>query len=191
MAGTKERIIGAAASLFQRRGYVGSGLKQISADSQAPFGSLYHFFPGGKEQLAAETLRFSGKWYQALVEAVWDNSPDSVSAARNVFEGAAATLVQTDYADACPIATVALEVASTNENLRQVTAAIFEEWLGAATTRLCAAGMEPATAREVAILVIAALEGGFLLSRAAKTTEAMEVLGRLVARAVDDALPPR
>ena len=186
--------MGAAATLFQRRGYTGSGLKQISAESGAPFGSLYHFFPGGKEELAAEALRWSGQGYQLLVEAVIDNSPDMVAGVGAAFAGAAETLRQTDYADACPIATVALEVASTNDRLRQVTAEIFEGWIDAATERLAAAGVAADRARPLAMLTIAALEGGFLLSRAAKTTEAMDAIGALmtdvVRRAMEDAPAP-
>ena len=51
-AGTKERIVNASAELFRRQGYTGTGLKQVVAEADAPFGSLYHFFHGGKEQLA-------------------------------------------------------------------------------------------------------------------------------------------
>ena len=187
-AGTRDRIVGATATLLQRQGYPGSGLKQISTESGAPFGSLYHFFPGGKVELAAEALRWSGEGYQLLVEAVIDSSPDIVSGIGNAFTAAAETLRLSDYADACPIATVALEVASTNETLRKVTAEIFEAWIAATTGRLHDAGLPVERARELAILAIAALEGGFLLSRAAKQTEAMESLGRLVTDAVRRAL---
>ena len=183
-AATRDRIVAATASLFQRRGYTGSGLKQISTESSAPLGSLYHFFPGGKEELAAETLRWSGEGYQLLVEAVFDSAPDVVAGVTAVFAVAGETLRLSDYADACPIATVALEVASTNEPLRQVTAEIFERWLAAATARFEAAGVAPEEARRLATLTIAALEGGFLLSRAAKSTEPMDHLGAVVTDAV-------
>src|SRR5205085_10478510 len=102
---TRERIIQASSALFMERGYSASGLKQISEASAAPIGSLYHFFPGGKEELAAETLRTSGAAYQALVEAVFDSAPDVVTGVRDCFAGAADVLRETDYADACPIAT--------------------------------------------------------------------------------------
>ena len=49
-----------SAELFRRQGYTATGIKQILAAANAPFGSLYHFFPGGKEQLGAETIRASG-----------------------------------------------------------------------------------------------------------------------------------
>src|SRR6266540_1285036 len=128
MTSTRDRIVDSSAELFRRQGYTGTGLKQIVAAAGAPFGSIYHFFPGGKEELGAAVIRSGGAFYEALVTAVWDAIPDTITAVGDVFAGAAETLRQTDYADACPIATVAREVASTNETLRAATAEVFEAW---------------------------------------------------------------
>src|SRR3954470_7019588 len=171
-----------------QRGYAASGLKDISKAGSAPIGSLYHFFPGGKEELAAETLRTSGEAYQALVEAVFDSEDGIVAGVRACFDGAAATLESTDYADACPIATVALEVASSNERLRVVTNAVFERWIDAAATRLEEGGVDPERTRDIATVLVAALEGGFLLSRAAKRTEPMRAVGDAMVALVEAAL---
>jgi AcrR family transcriptional regulator len=57
---TRTRILDASGELFRRRGYSGTGLKAILAASDAAYGSLYYFFPGGKEELAAATLRAGG-----------------------------------------------------------------------------------------------------------------------------------
>lgn len=119
------------------------------------------------------------------------SEPDIVDAIRAVFDGAAEVLVASDYADACPIATVALEVASTDEELRQVTAAVFEDWLTSMTTRLLTEGIDETTSRELSILFVASLEGGFLLSRAAKDPAPMRTLGSQVAATVARALPGR
>ena len=51
---TRERIVEAGAMLFRRQGWSGTGMKQIAAAAAAPFGSIYHFFPGGKDELSAE-----------------------------------------------------------------------------------------------------------------------------------------
>src|SRR5689334_12067530 len=107
---TRERIVQASAELFRRQGYAATGVKQIVSAAQAPFGSLYHFFPGGKEQLGAEAIRTSGALYELLIPAVFGPAPDVVSGVSDFFAGAAAHLVDTGYEDACPIATVALEV---------------------------------------------------------------------------------
>src|SRR6201997_5624484 len=97
MPDTRERIIQASADLLRRQGYAATGVKQIVAAAQAPFGSVYHFFPGGKEQLGAEAILVSGKLYEELIPAVFDPAPDPVTAVRWFFDGAAQHLVETDY----------------------------------------------------------------------------------------------
>jgi AcrR family transcriptional regulator len=176
-ADTKERIVNATAELFRRQGYTGTGLKQIVAEADAPFGSLYHFFPGGKEQLGDEVIRRAGHFYFLLFEAIFEAAPDIVTATSDFFSGAAETLRATDYADACPIATVALEVASTNETLRIATADVFESWIAAATERAAEAGITRRKARRLAISFLASLEGAFVLSRAMRSTEPLEIAG--------------
>ena len=92
MTETRDRIIDASAELLRRQGYAATGVKQIVTAAQAPFGSLYHFFPGGKEELGAEAIRRSGALYELLIPAVFDPAPDLVSAVRAFFAGAAAHL---------------------------------------------------------------------------------------------------
>jgi AcrR family transcriptional regulator len=185
---TRDRILDTTAELFRRHGYTGTGLKQIVAQANAPFGSIYHHFPGGKEQLGGEVIRRSGRMYFELFELIMDNADDFVSGIGDFFAGAAMTLEATDYADACPIATVALEVASTNEPLRAATAEVFESWVDGAAARGVAAGVAPDRAREVSLLIIAALEGAFVLCRAMRTTEPLAVAGATAVAAVREAL---
>ncbi len=185
---TRDRIVGSSAELFRRQGYAGTGIKQILATASAPFGSLYHFFPGGKEQLGAETIRSSGRLYLQLFAAVAADQPDAPSAIAAFFAGAADTLVQTDYADACPIATVALEVASTSEQLREACAEVFESWIAAAGAYFAAAGIDAPAARELALSVLCLLEGAFVFCRAMRTTEPLRVAGASAVAAVRQAL---
>lgn len=185
---TKERIVYASAELFRRQGYAGTGLKQILAAADAPFGSLYHFFPGGKEQLGDEVLRTAGEFFGRLYETIADDAPDYATGVGDFFDGAAQTLIDTDFADACPIATVALEVASTNETLRQATADVFEGWIAAGTERGVEAGLSAPRARALAISIVALIEGGFVLSRAARSTEPMKATGAVAVAAVRAAL---
>jgi AcrR family transcriptional regulator len=125
---TRDRIVDASAELFRRQGYAATGVKQIVDEAKAPFGSIYHHFPGGKEQIGAEAIRVSGKLYEQLIPAVLDVAPDPVTGVRMFFAGAAQHLVETDYEDACPIATIALEVSSSSETMREACAEVFESW---------------------------------------------------------------
>ncbi len=187
MATTRERILDTTAELFRRYGYTGTGIKQIVAEANAPFGSIYHHFPGGKEELGEEVIRRAGQMYQELVEAVIDAAPDLTRGVRDAYIGAAEVLRATDYADACPIETVALEVASTNDRLRQATADVFESWIQSATERLVADGIRRPQARELAVWFVAALEGAFVLCRAMQSTEPLEILARRMSAAVASA----
>ena len=175
--GTRDRILYTSAELFRRQGYAATGLKQVTAQALAPFGSLYHFWPGGKQQLADEVLRTGGDFFLALYRHVMGEAPDLLTGVRDFFTGAGETLVATDWADACPIATVAGEVASTNDVLRRATADVFELWLGALAADLEAAGVDPPHARSLALSVLAILEGAFLLCRSLRSTEPMRAAG--------------
>jgi AcrR family transcriptional regulator len=189
--GTRERIVTRSAELFRRQGFAGTGVKQIVAEASAPFGSLYHFFPGGKEQLGEEVIRWSGGIYGLLIDAFFKPGEDPVAATGNFFAAAAVAVRESGYADACPIATVALEVSSTNEPMRQACADVFNGWFDSATERLVECGLSRKRSRALAISMIASLEGAFVLSRALRSTEPIEVAGATVTAEVRQAMAKR
>lgn len=178
---TRERFVTETAALLRIQGYAATGVQQIIAAARAPFGSLYHHFPGGKAELAAEAIRTSGAAYVALVPAVLDPVPDLATGVRVFFATAADNLTASGYADACPIATVALEVASTNEILRQATADVFDGWLAFGTAYFVGRGLSEELARALTLAVVTALEGAFVLDQATRRTEALAMGGEVVA----------
>ncbi|WP_223843183.1 TetR family transcriptional regulator C-terminal domain-containing protein [Amycolatopsis methanolica] len=131
----------------------------------------------GEEQLAEEVIRSSGMEYGKLFDLLIAPAPDLVTGLEQAFAAAAVTLRETDYADACPIATVALEVASTNETLRRATAEVFEAWIVTGTGVFTRLGLSEDDARRLAIAVISSLEGAFVLSRSLRDVEPLAVAG--------------
>ncbi len=186
---TKERILETTAELFRRHGYTGTGMKQVVRAASAPFGSLYHHFPGGKEQLGEEVIRRSGAMYGELFATIARESDDLLAYVDNVFTGAADALVASEYEDACPIATVAMEVASTNEPLRLATADVFQSWLdGWQATLVRWGGIEDERARTLAFELLGAMEGAFVLCRALRSPEPMLAAGAAAVERVREAL---
>ena len=122
-------------------------------------------------------IRDSGARYQVLVETIWDGAPDLMSSVAPSSTARPRTLEATDFAVACPIATVALEVASTNEALRSATSEVFASWIAACTARLEAANIPAEDARVLALTLISLLEGAFMLSQAMKSIEPMRAAG--------------
>jgi AcrR family transcriptional regulator len=188
---TREKILDASGELFRRQGYTGTGVKQILAEAGAPFGSLYHFFPGGKAALGAETVRRSGFLYGLLLGEYIPPEVELLDGVRAFFAAAARDLAESDYADACPIATVALEVSSTNEEMRLACAEVFDAWIEGGTWRFELAGIDRPRARELVIQMLAGLEGAFVLARALRSPEPVLAAGAASEAAVGAALPRR
>jgi len=184
MTATRQRILDASADLMRLQGYAATGVKEIVTAARAPFGSLYHFFPGGKEQLGAETVRHSGAEYGKLLPTVLGADPDLERAVRTFFDLAAAHLLETDYEDACPIATVALEASSRSEMIRQACADVFGDWIDEGSAIVRRHGVPDPHARRLVIEMLAGLEGAFVLCRATRSTAALEVIGDASVRAV-------
>src|SRR5664279_3004443 len=99
MTGTRDRILMATNELFRRQGYNGTSLKQVTTAASAPTGSLYHFFPGGKDELTLTVVTTSGETYRQLFELIAGAASDPAQIVTDYFEGAADTLEESDFID--------------------------------------------------------------------------------------------
>lgn len=185
---TRQRILVATNELFRRQGYNGTSLSQVVKTSGATTGSVYHFFPGGKAELAAEVLRTSGLAYQELVMAILDAAPDLATGMTDAFAAASTLMEETDFIDPCPIGTIAREVASTHDPLRVVANEVMRGWVDALTQLLLQAGGRPDRSAAIASLVITSIEGGFVMTRAARDTTHFREVGEMLSEVVANEL---
>ncbi len=186
---TKERLLAASAQLFRKQGYWGTGLSEITAQGPAPWGSLYHFFPGGKEQLGVEALRHSGAGYQRLIDSVFGRSDDPVEAIEAFFGLMIDALERSGFADGCPIATVALDVATSSEPLRQACSDVLSAWTDQIADYLRPTYAERADA--LAVLALSTFEGATVLSRAHRDTAPLRQARDLLTAALRAGLAAR
>jgi AcrR family transcriptional regulator len=178
---TRESILTAAAELMRRKGYGAVGMKDVVAASGAPIGSLYHHFPGGKAQIAREALINAGTAYGLLIPTLVDPHDDLGEAVASVFAQAAVDMAETGFANMCPVASVAAEVADTIEELRDATACVFTGWLDGGTAYFVARGLSHDEARDLTVALVGALEGAFVLARTLRDTEPLLAAGRVLA----------
>ena len=178
---TRESILTAAAELMRQKGYGAVGMKDIAAASGAPIGSLYHHFRGGKEQIAREALVNAGNAYGLLIPSIVDEHDDLGEAVDAVFTQAAEDMAATGFANMCPVASVAAEVADTVEPLRDAMAEVFTGWLDGGTAYFVARGLPESQARDVTTAIVAGLEGAFVLARTLRSTEPLLSAGRVLA----------
>jgi AcrR family transcriptional regulator len=178
---TRESILTATAELMRHKGYGAVGMKDVVAASGSPIGSLYHHFPGGKAQIAREALTSAGTAYGLLIPTLVDPHDDLGEAVEYVFNQAAADMAETGFANMCPVASVAAEVADTVEELRETAVDIFTGWLDGGTAYFASRGLPDGTARDLTVTLVGALEGAFVLARTLRDTEPLLAAGRVLA----------
>jgi len=178
---TRESILTAAAELMRHKGYGAVGMKDIAQASGAPIGSLYHHFRGGKVQIAREALINAGAAYALLIPSIVDSYTDLGDAIDAVFTQAAEDMADTGFANMCPVASVAAEIADTVEELREASATVFAGWVDGGSAYFASRGIDASQAREVTLVLIGALEGAFVLARTLRSTEPLLAAGRALA----------
>ncbi len=179
---SKRRMIESAALLFREQGYSGTGFRDVIEHSGAPRGSIYHHFPGGKSELAAETMRYAGDVVEARVaRAARDGNP--ATALHAYLDWWQHTLVSTDFRAGCPVVAVAVE---THDESAVVAAAaeVFGRWERTFAAMLRDAGVPRARAARLATLTVAAIEGAVVLCRAERTTQPLRDVGRELEAAI-------
>jgi TetR/AcrR family transcriptional repressor of lmrAB and yxaGH operons len=169
-------MIRTMAALLRRQGYAATGWRQVISESGTPWGSQAHHFPGGKQQLAAEAVTGAGAAYERMLRGALGSShpADAITAWADL---AAAQLEASGWADGCPVATVALEEAARSDMLASACSAAFTGWQSVLTESIAASGAPPAEAASLATLVLAGIEGGLLLARAARDPAPLRTVG--------------
>ena len=182
---SKQQMVKSAAVLFRERGYSGTGFRDVIEHSGAPRGSIYHHFPGGKAELATETVRYAGSYIGAQIERLaQDGDPAAVLRAfvgwwRKLLEGS-------DFRAGCPVVAVAVE-AHDDDAIVAATGEAFADWERAVASTLRRSGATPARARRVATLCIAAIEGAVVMCRAQRSTQPLLDVGRELEQAIEAA----
>ena len=185
MLGTRARIVHACVDLMRSRGFRGTGLKEVTTAAAATTGSLYHFFPGGKDELVREVIREDGAAHEAVFIDIAREASGPGDAIATFFSQAADILEQTDYVDLCPIGTVAGETASSNEAVRGACEDVFSGWQRVVAAELVGAGLDAEDAGELSATTVSALLGGFVLVRTQRSGAPLRAAGRLVRELVD------
>ncbi|MEU6949029.1 TetR/AcrR family transcriptional regulator [Streptomyces sp. NPDC046316] len=183
-AGTRERIVRTTSRLMQRQGYEGTGIKQISREAGATLGSVYHFFPGGKQELGTAAVRLGDEEFTEFLHAALDAESEPEKALVALTTALAQGLRESDWLDGCPVTSTVVGTATSAPAIQQAAADAFARWRAVVAGRLAATGFAEADAEELAHTVIATLEGAELAAQTARSTVPLEVAGRHLARLV-------
>jgi AcrR family transcriptional regulator len=165
-------MIRSAAVLFRERGVYGTSLSDVVEHSSAPRGSIYHWFPGGKAQLAEEATRYSGEFIAGGIAAALEED-DPVAAVRAFAALWQEILSDSDFSAGCPIVSATLE-GDRAPAARDAAGAAFARWQELLADAFGRRGVAPARAKSLATLAIAAVEGAIVISRAQRSSAPLE-----------------
>jgi AcrR family transcriptional regulator len=190
-AGPRERMVRSAMALMCRQGVSGTGLREVVAHAEAPRGSLQHYFPGGKEQLVREALALAGATAARTVGRLADGPPfgagDVLAAMVDAWRR---WLVESDFAQGCPVVATVADAAVDSGGLRTATADAFAEWQAGVEAALRAAGVPAGRAPGLATLLVSALEGAIVLARSRRTLQPLDDVQRELTPLVEGAVRP-
>ena len=165
MSSTRDQIIETTCSLIESQGLHATGLTQILRESGAPKGSLYYYFPEGKDELAEAAIMRAGSATAARIRASLAAIDDPAEAVRALVVTIAHLVEASGFRSGGPLMTVAMETATTNERLNLACRAAYGELQGAFAEKLAASGFAHERAAALATFITAAIEGGVVLSR--------------------------
>ncbi len=159
------RLLNGARRLLAERGYAGMELRDVAERGNAPRGSIYHHFPGGKRQLAAEAALLEGAEIRENIERALAERGvrETLSLFGEMFRRRVA-----DHPEriGCPVAAAAL-ARREDPALAAAATAAFQSWERPIATALEKEGVSAARAETFAGLTVSTIEGALLRARAA------------------------
>lgn len=161
-AATRQRIIDGAAAEIRAHGVSATTLDDIRARTRTSKGQLFHYFPGGKEQLLLAVAQYEAEWVlsdqQPYLGALtswpaWQRWRDVV-VERYRRQG-----------QHCPLALLMSELGRTTPGAQAVTAALIRQWhseIAAGVTHMQRKGQIPTrvNAERAAAALLAGIQGG-------------------------------
>ena len=185
---TRERFLAATAKLLQERGYRGTSLNEILAESGAPRGSLYYHFPGGKEQLAQEATQREARMISDYLRTAFRDCPGPVEAVREYVEGAREHIRTGGFLLGCPVASLVLDSPEASSAIRDLCQEALDEWHQLIRDGIADSGIPAERADALATLILTSVEGALILARSRRDPEPLDTVTEELAAAVSAAL---
>lgn len=185
----RERLLNGARRLLAEKGYAGMELRDVAEVGDAPRGSIYHHFPGGKTQLAVEAAEAEGAEIRAAIERSLEER--GLAATLAMFGQMFARRVK-DHPErlGCPVAAAAL-ARPEDPALAAAATAAFQSWEAPIAAALRDEGVGAKDAAAFAGLVVSTIEGALIRARAAADRAPLDSAVAGLGQALDGLLAKR
>lgn len=163
----REDVIPMLAEVFRTYGFEGASLARISEGTKLGKGSIYHFFPGGKEEMADAVLTQVDAWFKQHVFASLLERADAVEGIRAMFDDVGRYFLSGRRV--CLVGVFAL--GNERDRFADRVRDYFVAWIDALAAALVRAGREPQQAQALAKEVVGGIQGALVLARALDQTD--------------------
>jgi AcrR family transcriptional regulator len=158
---TKDKYIPTLLQLFRLHGYDGATLSKISQATGLGKASLYHHFPGGKEEMVAVILEYLKQWFQENILTALQGEGGSQERLEKMCEQ-----VGKLYAGGKqPCVFAILLLGSARDIFHEPVKALLKAWIAAIGEVLIQAGLEATTAQERSEDALLAIQGALILAQ--------------------------
>ena len=165
MTSSREQILLTTCDLIENQGFQSTGLNEIVRESGAPKGSIYYYFPEGKEEIVAEAVRFAGQQMAKHIRSHLESVEDAADAVQSFLADLAKHIEETGFRAGGPITIVASESATTSERINLACQEVYTALHEAFSAKLRSKGIEAERAASLAWTINSTIEGAVILSR--------------------------
>ena len=176
MPTAREQILLTTSILLEKQGFHGTGLNEIIKESGSPKGSLYYYFPDGKEQIAGEAILQSGRMTADRIRTGLAENRVTSKAIYEFVLKIAENIELSGFGAGGPLTAVAMETATQSERINAACREAYEMLESAFREKLLEGGIPSRQADELARFITAAIEGGIILSRTYHTGEPLRLV---------------
>lgn len=178
MAKGRVKMIEAAARLIHKQGYHATGLAEVVDKSGAPRGSIYHYFPRGKNQLVEEAIESACSRLVGYLEPLMAAAGSPVAALDRLAQEAMLQLEKSGFKYGCPFVLTALEAGSTQDDIRQRCAAAYGQVQGLIRRHACPDQLDEAKAEELSLFLFSSFQGAFITSQTLHDVKPLQMFRR-------------
>ena len=186
--GVRNRVLDAAASSFQERGFAGTVMHDLIRAAEVSGGALYHHFPTKRDlAIGVVSERVSMEIASTWIDAV-NGAPTIADGVVGVFDTVADALDRQGSVSGCPLGNLALELSLADEGLRCVIEREYAIWRSAIAQRVreeadadgCAyAADDP---KGFADTVVSLFTGAMAIAKAEQSASALRACARQLRR---------
>lgn len=175
---TKSKILNAAATIIESKGYHATGLNDIIRESELPKGSIYYHFSEGKDEIVEKSIQSLGFHFEKIIEQIESNE-HFFSTLIDYFID---QVIISDFTRGCPISTVALETLGI-ERINLACQGSYEAWIDVLVKK--AQALYTSSSKQQIELVFCLIQGAIMSSVTFKDVRFLENAKEAVYKVLD------